>query len=174
MFTLADDEIVFGENDWITADILFDSEALVYNYDYTLILELAPDASEYPLGTDIKQIEVTIKRSLTFSDYGVGVFSSEAFGEEWEQPLLVADQAEVYRLPDLYEPEYPIDILFNGDGTVTVDPQPAWFYNDDYGDVYVMGTGTVENGIVTMQLEHYVASIDESFGVFTEILIMPQ
>jgi len=150
--------------------ISYDPSAMEFNTPYSLTLSI-PEQN-YPPGSAIETTTVTLVRPLTFSELGIGYFVSEAWGEEWDQPVLLADQAEVYQLPDLYEADVPINISVNG-STVTISPQKAWYYSDTYGWVYVRGTGTKTGKTLEMAIEHYIPSINYSFGEFAEILTLP-
>ncbi|MCG6187209.1 hypothetical protein [Maribellus maritimus] len=104
---------------------------------------------------------------------GTADFSSEAFEGAWSIELLKADLSEnltVYKAVDLYEEGYDIIIVVNGDN-VSVADQAAWF-SEDYGDVFVVGSGTVSGKVLTMSIEHYIPDVG-SYGAFTEILTLP-
>ena len=173
LFNISSTRIPFGENAWIPIEIAFEPSTLEYTRNYWIKIVLTDDESPYPLGTDIKETLVTIKRELTFFEFGEGFFVSEAWESEWIQPILLAQQAEVYRLPDLYEEGYSIDIFVKENGEIVLDPQPAWFYDNDYGDVYIKGTGFKEGNALTMEIEHYLPDTSNSFGVFLESLTLP-
>ena len=170
LFTLKSSSFSFGNEQLIPVKVFFDLEKLEFNYKYQITLTLADDPNLYPLKSDIKKTVVTIKRGLTYSEFGEGTFNSEAMDSIWTPSILLADQAEIYRLPDLYKKGYPVNILINKDGTVTVEEQAAWV--SDYGTVYIVGDGIKKDKTITMYLEHFVPD-EGSFGVFEEILILP-
>jgi len=173
LFSVSSTQLVFSGGEPAPIEITFDPKKLEYNFDYTLTFTLSEDAQEYPLGSDKKTTVVKIKRALTFSNLGTGTFISKFWEQEWEQEVLLADQTSIYRLPDLHEIGYPIDVILNDDGTVEVNPQPAW-YNDSYSeDVFVEGVGVIENNVLKMEIAHFIPSLG-SFGVFYEELILPE
>ena len=154
--------------------ITYDMGAMDFNTPYSIILTLS-EQPEYPFtggASFVTTTRVNVTRQLTFTNLGVGTFISEFDDYEWEQPVQLGVQAVVWRLPNLYDPDFHVDIIYNGDGTVTVRSQPAWMW--DY-PVEVRGTGVKEGNVITMQLQHWVPSIPppNSFGTFEEILILP-
>lgn len=120
---------------------------------------------------------VTIFRDYTFSSLGTGTFKSAAMAEEdeefatWEVEVQKADQTTWYKAIDLYGEGYNIVFKVNDANEVTVDSQPAWKHAS-YGEIYVSGKGTLENGIITVKLAHDVPDVG-SFGEFKEILYLP-
>jgi hypothetical protein len=153
-------------------EIAYNVEDLEYNTPYTVTLSVP--VQDYPRTNGlITTVTVEIRRPLTFSSIGTGVFLSEWLEEEKEQPVMLANQATIYRLLDLYDTGYHIDIIDNGDGTVTIESQPAWFDEEWEEDVNVVGTGTKVGNVITMQLDHYYPSDGWSFGVFEEVLTLP-
>ena len=159
-----------------TIVINYDIEKLDFNVPYTITLELSKQPN-YPF-TDgdsfVTTTRVNITRQLTFTTLGVGTFISDFDADEWEQPVQLGVQAVVWRLPNLYESGRAVDIIYNGDGTVTVRSQPAWTHSA--GIVEVRGTGVKVGNEITMQLQHWIPSIPppNSFGTFEEVLILPQ
>jgi len=155
-------------------EITYNIEDLEYNVPYKLTISIS-EQPDYPVEESlVSSVLVTVIRPLTFKSLGVGTFISEAFEDEWDQPVLLADQTPLYQLPNLYDNGYPINIIDNGDGTVTVELQPAWNYNATYGDVYVVGDGIKEGNVITLELEHILLSANYSFGAYEEILILPE
>ncbi|MEA4974862.1 MAG: hypothetical protein VB046_03925 [Paludibacter sp.] len=154
-------------------EITYDINNLEFNVPYKLEISI-PVQEGYALeGQLIDTVKVTVIRPLTFVELGVGSFTSASFEDTWEQLVLSANETPMYQLPDCFEKGKPINIVINGDGTVTIPEQAAWNYNAALGDVFVSGTGTVAGNVVTMNLEHVVKSINYSFGVFAEVLTLP-
>lgn len=137
---------------------------------YTIVLSI-PEQNYPVAGSLINSMSVNIARPLTFTEVGVGTFISDFFEEEWEQEVLLADQVAMYRLPNLYESGRAIDVVDNGDGTVSIASQHAWTHAT-HGAVHVEGTGTKTSTTITMALRHYVPGVG-SFGTFDEVLILP-
>lgn len=154
-------------------EITYDVEDLEYNVPYKVQISI-PAQEGYPVSNTLKEsVEVTIIRPLTFVELGMGSFTSASFEATWDQLVLSANETPMYQLPDCFEKGKPINIIINGDGTVTIPEQVAWNYSAALGDVYVDGTGTVAGNVVTMNLRHVLKSIPHSFGVFTEVLTLP-
>jgi hypothetical protein len=179
LFEVLSTQLHFVDENPVPIEITFDATKLEYNVDYSLTLTIPPDTEKYPLGSDSKTIAVKIRRALTFTSLGEGRFISELLEEEWEQEILSAVQKKMYRLPNLYRIGYPMDIQINEDETVTILPQSAW-YNNMFGDVYVEGTGVIDENSIKMQIDHYIKmqinpnipAINVSLGVFNEELIL--
>ena len=173
LFAVTSSTVSFGANTEPNAiEITYNVDDLEFNVDYHILISI-PEQTYAPK-TDVQTIDVKIVRPLTFNELGIGLFSSESFGEEWEQPVLLANEAPIYQLPDLFEADYNIHLILNEDNTVTVEPQPAWNYDADNGDVYVVGEGVKESNVITLTLEHIIWSIEYSFGAFEEILVLPE
>lgn len=120
---------------------------------------------------------ITIYRDHTFSLLGTGTFKSAAMAEEeedfatWEVEVQKADQTTWYKAMDLYEEGYNIVFKVNEANEVTVESQPAWKHAS-YGEIFVSGKGSLENGVITVKLAHDVPNVG-SFGEFKEILYLP-
>lgn len=120
---------------------------------------------------------VTIYRDYTFSPVGTGTFKSAAMAEEgedfatWEVEVQKADQITWYKAINLYEEGYNIVFKVNDANEVTVESQPAWKHAS-YGEIYVSGKGTLEEGVITVKLAHEVPDVG-SFGEYKEILYLP-
>lgn len=81
-----------------------------------------------------------------------------------------ANQVEWYKAISLYEEG--LDVVFKvNSNEVTVDSQPAWT-DATYGKVHVAGSGKLENGVITVKLEHSIPGVG-SYGSYNETLILP-
>ena len=171
------DVLTFGkEESVVNLEFTFDQSQMEYLVDYQINISIDEEnstASLSPLSTAVSSLQLTIKRALTFNSIGACLFQSEFNEGESDVEVFLAEQAEVYRLTDLYEEGYSVDILVEGTN-VTVLDQPGWFYSSSYGEVYIKGSGVLEDGILKMNVEHYLPSISYSFGIFQEWLILPQ
>lgn len=147
--------------------------------EFEINLSLSNDISISPAGTST--MKVTASRKLTYKPIGESIFTSEAFGEDdgtrlsWPVDTYKAEEADIYLLEKPYGKGYDIKIVVL-DGKATVPGQKAWFYNDSYGAVYVRTTEPfdVEDGVIDMELEHYLPSISYSFGKFHETVELPK
>jgi len=115
----------------------------------------------------------TYKASFKYTSLGAGDFVSEAWGEEWsvDVQMLEVGSLTIYKLKDLYEDGYDVTIMVTGD-VITIAPQPAWYYDDELGDAYIQGSGTVSGNVFSMTIEHYLPD-EFSYGDFSEILTLP-
>lgn len=154
-------------------EITYNMNDLEYNVPYKLDISIPVQEGYAVEGQLIDTVRVTVIRPLTFVELGVGSFTSASFEATWDQLVLSANETPMYQLPDCFEKGKPINIIINGDGTVTIPEQVAWNYSAALGDVYVDGTGTVAGNVVTMNLRHVLKSIPHNFGVFTEVLTLP-
>lgn len=143
--------------------------------NYRLAITL--DESLAPMDAKSTKV-VTIYRDYTYSAIGTGTLTSEFFGDaagnpavgefEWEK----ADQTTWYRALSLYDEGYDVIFKVASDGkTVTVDEQAITSDISGYGTAYVAGSGTLENGVITVTLEFTVSA--GSFGTAKEKLTLP-
>ena len=117
--------------------------------------------------------KTTYKASFQYTSIGAGTFNSMFFEDEWSvdiEKLEVGDLV-LYKTKGLYEDGYDITIIVDGEN-VTVDGQPAWYYDDEYGEVYVSGSGTISGKVVTLSLTHYIPDV-YAWDPATEVLTLP-
>jgi hypothetical protein len=151
-------------------EITYDFESLDYNVPYKVEISI-PAQDGYAVEDQlVETVEITIVRPLTFSPIGTGLFVSAFFEESWEQPVSLAEQAEVYQCPGLYATGYDVNFMVDG-STVTVPEQFGWKHST-YGDISIQGTGTKEGNVLTVSIEHFVPGLG-SFGAETEVLTLP-
>ena len=114
----------------------------------------------------------TYKASFEYTPIGTGFFVSELFENSWDVDIkkLEVGSLTLYKAAGLYETGNDITIIVEGNN-ITINDQLAW-YSEDYGDVYIVGSGTIEGKVMTMVIEHYVPDLG-SYGEFTEILTLP-
>ena len=114
----------------------------------------------------------TYKASFEYTPIGSGTFTSEFFEGEWTVNIekLEVGSLILYKAKALYESGNDIIIIVDGENA-TIAEQKAW-YSEDYGDVYVTGTGTLSGKVLTMTLEHLVPNFG-TWGDFTEVLTLP-
>lgn len=140
-------------------------------YAVTLLL---PEEETALGGTQAKKI--TIEKDYTYTSLGMGSIESASMAEEgeeyatWDVEILKADQTTWYKAVDLFEEGKTIILKVDQNNKVTVDKQAAWT-DPGYGVVSVAGKGKLENGIMTLKLEHTVSA--GSFGEYTEIIHLP-
>lgn len=115
----------------------------------------------------------TYKASFEYTPIGSGIFTSAFYEDEWTvdiQKLVVGDLT-LYKVKGLYEAGYDITIVVQGEN-VSVEGQAAWYYDDDYGEVYVSGNGTANGKVLTMSLVHYIPDVYD-WDAATEVLTLP-
>lgn len=110
---------------------------------------------------------------LDFTSIGNATFDSPFWGEVLQPEIYEASlgSVKVYKAVGLYESGY--DIIFLVDGTtVTVNDQPAWYYDDEYGDVYVSGSGTIDGDVLNVTLTHFIPDV-YAWDSSVEVLTLP-
>jgi hypothetical protein len=117
--------------------------------------------------------KTTYKASFQYTSIGTGTFNSMFFEDEWSVDIekLEVGNLVLYKTKGLYEDGYDITIIVDGEN-VTVDGQPAWYYDDEYGEVYVSGSGTISGKVVTLSLTHYIPDV-HAWDPATEVLTLP-
>lgn len=116
----------------------------------------------------------TANIKLDYTNVGAGNFVSEFFEDEWPVNLLKADLGNnviLYKAKNLYDDGYDVVLVVNG-SNVTVSEQPAWYYDDEYGEVYVTGEGTISGKEITLSLTHFIPDVYE-WDAATEVLTLP-
>lgn len=117
--------------------------------------------------------QTTYKASFKYTPIGEGTFTSEFYEDEWtvEIEKLEVGNIVLYKARALYESGYDITIIVDGEN-VTVNGQPAWYYDDEYGEVYISGSGTISGKNLTMSLTHYIPDV-YAWDPATEVLMLP-
>ncbi len=117
--------------------------------------------------------QTTYKASFKYTPIGTGTFESSFFGDVWSVDIekLEVGNITLYKVKDLYESGYDITIIVEGN-IVTIDEQPAWYYDDEYGDVYISGSGIVEGKVLTISIEHFIPDVG-GWDPETEVLTLP-
>lgn len=136
-------------------------------FDFNLSLNDATVSEFYGTTT----YKATLK--LDFTAIGAAIFDSPFWGEVLYPEMYEASlgPVQLYKAIGLYESGY--DIIFIVDGsTVTVNGQSAWYYDDEYGEVYVTGNGTIEDNVMTLTLTHYIPDV-YAWDPSVEVLTLP-
>lgn len=156
------------------------------NYNVVLALDETQAIADAAAMT---QKVVTVFRDYTFTTIGMGTYISTFFVADYDGdgkpdgPLIMevevqkADQANIYKVVDLYETGY--DVRFQvadepdskGRYRVTVARQAALSDLSGYGTTYVAGSGLLQNGVIEIPLEFTVSA--GSFGSASETLYLP-
>ncbi|WP_372946741.1 hypothetical protein [Mariniphaga sp.] len=135
------------------------------NYVFNLTLT-GDNASEFYNKT-------SYRASFRYTPIGTGTFTSVFFDDEWPVDLekLEVGNLTLYKAKALYETGYDITIVVEGEN-VTVNDQAAWYYDDEYGEVFITGTGTINGKTITMSLTHFIPDV-YAWDPETEVLTLP-
>ncbi len=158
------------------AQIGFNIDDLEAGQEYSVSIAIE-ESKLSPSGTDI--ITVNISRKLTFELLGTGVWQSQLFGQAWYQPVYKAQEANVYRLPDLFYEGYPIVFSLSEDGNELTgwSIQPIGYDTGTYGMLYFAAAGMVRNGNTLEFPMRGVVEYNGGWGVlysgFSEFLQLP-
>lgn len=147
IFTLSSSTISFNEGDHISyAELNFDLNSLGATTTYNITLSIQDETKVSVSGEG--SIKVVVKRQLTWTSFGTGVFTSQFFGQSWPQTIEKAAEGNIYRLVDCYYEGYPIVFSLSDDGQQLVawDIQATGYTNSTYGMVYFAATGMTREG----------------------------
>lgn len=151
---------------------------IISGRNYKIVVSM--DLTEATANIDnISSKVVTIFRDYTYSSLGQGVFQSEAMADvgedysEWQVEVYKADQISWYKAIAPYEEGKDVVFKVNSANEVTVEAQPAWT-DAQYGGVYIAGTGTLKDGVITVKVEFTLPEAGLAFsGTYKEVLILP-
>lgn len=178
IFTLTSANINFKDGENVSyIELNFGSiDRLGATSKYTISLSV-DEGDLSPSGEGVLKLQA--QRQLTWEDYGVGMYTSELFGESWEQPIEKAKEGNIFRLPDCITTGYPLVFTLSDDGQDLVgwDIQPIGYKHSTYGMVYYAAEGMVRNGN-TLQFPMvgavvYNGSFAALYTGFTETLELP-
>lgn len=112
---------------------------------YTITI---PEEDSYVYGSP--KVTVNIKRDYTWLNIGTGYYASQLFGEGWDQPVLKAKEANIYKLEDCITKGYPIMFTLSDDNQELIgwDPQPTGYDKTNYGMLYFAAAGMERKGNV--------------------------
>ena len=150
-------------------------------FKYPNIEDFLGEVYEFSLAIDPTQAAITgndvvtikAQRKLTENPLGMCILSSEWDGDEWPTEICnTVESPNYYILPDVYVKNKDLCFTMVGD-EITIDDQDVDTY-PGYGAIYLINaTGTKEGNVITITGEFYLAAIDYSFGVCTEIITLP-
>lgn len=131
--------------------------------------------------SQLNSIEVSAQRRLTFNKTGTGTFSTSFFGNEDGTPSLMnivvekAEEANVYRLLDVYETGYPIIFSVDDNGNIlSFGEQETGYVHPTYGMIFVSFVDAKRTGnTYDFTLQFLVPGVG-SFGAFEESIQMPE
>ena len=135
IFSLKNPKVAFNNGEAVTyAEVNFasiDDLGATSKYEITLTLTNEEQLSPSKVNT----ITVVVGRKLTWKNIGVGVYTSEIFGDSWDQPVEKAEEGNVYRLPDCIFEGYPIIFSLSDDGQSLAgwDKQAIGYVHPTYG-----------------------------------------
>lgn len=138
---------------------------------YTIAI---PEEDSYVYGSP--KVTVNIKRDYTWLNIGTGYYTSQLFGEGWDQPVLKAKEANIYKLEDCITKGYPIMFTLSDDNQELI---PTGYDKTDYGMLYFAAAGMERKGnVLSFPMQGLVVLDGGKWGVlyqgFTETLEMPE
>lgn len=180
LFTLNNSNVAFAKGEAVSyAELNFGSvDKMSATGKYEIILTITDESILSP--SQCGKITITAQRRLTWEDYGTGVYSSELFGQEWEQPILKAKEGNIYKLPDCITEGYPLVFTLSDDGQSLVnwEMQPTGYKHATYGMVYFTPTGMQRQGNALMFAMRGAVAVEGGYGIlysgFTETLELPE
>lgn len=165
------------------------------SYEYTLTLSDDDVATvDETIGHPITEATVVVECDYTWQLVATGTYQSPYnFETEWAQEIYQAEEdPSVYKfnLASMADtggiPMYDMKLTIDDEGKIIVPFQKGWVY-PGYGDVYVAGnfnddiysddpsyiagSWDKENGVMTMYLFHYLASIGYAFGTIPDYFV---
>lgn len=145
------------------------------NYNVVLALN---DSILSPAG--VGEINVTVKRQLTWEYIGDGTYATQLFGEQWTQPVYKAKEGPIYRLPDCIFAGYPLVFSLTEDlnDLAGYDIQPIGYSDATYGMLYYRPSQFVRSGDILIWvmdgLVVYNGGWGRLYSGFQEMLLMPE
>ena len=165
VFTLKSSNIAFAKGEAVGyAELVFGSiDDLSATGKYEIVLTIDDKDALSPSKSG--EITVTAQRKLTWEDYGTGIYTSELFGQAWEQPILKAKEGNIYKLPD-------------GQTLVNWDLQATGYKHATYGMVYFTPTDMQRQGNKLLFAMRGAVAVEGGYGIlysgFTETLELPE
>ena len=177
VFTLTNATVTF-EDGKASTDIVItyaDINELAAGTTYKLTLSFAEENAS---PSKVNSIKVSAQRKLTWKQIGTGVFSSEFFADEdgtlatWEQPIEKAEEANVYRLPDVYFTGYPLIFSVDDAGNISMSDQESGYVYGSYGMIMIaFEQAKIEGNTYMFALDFYLPGIYD-FGTYIETFEM--
>ena len=165
VFTLTNATATF-EDGKASTDLVItyaDINELAAGTTYKLTLSFAEENAS---PSKVNSITVSAQRKLTWKQIGVGVYTCEFWEEAWEQPIEKAEEANVYRLPDVYYSGYPLIFSVDDAGNVSMGAQESGYVHSTYGMIWVaMADFKVEGQNYMFALNWHVPGLG-SFGTY--------
>lgn len=167
LFTLANAAVTFEDGKAAT-DIVInydDINALAAGTTYKLTLSFAEENAS---PSNVNSITVSAQRKLTFKQVGVGIFTTEFFEASWEQTLEKAEEANVYRLPDVYFSGYHLVFSVDDAGNISMSDQESGYVYSPYGMIMVaLEDAKIEGNTYMFALDFYLPDVHD-FGTCVE------
>lgn len=180
VFTLKSSNIAFAKGEAVRyVELAFgsiDDLSATGKYEITLTIDDKNALSPSKSG----KITVTAQRKLTWEDYGTGIYTSELFGQSWEQPILKAKEGNIYKLPDCITEGYPMVFTLSEDGQTLMnwDLQATGYKHATYGMVYFTPTDMQRQGNKLLFAMRGAVAVEGGYGIlysgFTETLELPE
>ncbi len=151
--------------------------------EYTATLTLSDadiETTDPVIGNPIYTTTVTVASDYTWTELGTGYYYSELFGEGWDQPILKAVEANVYKMPDCVYKGYDLKFELSADGNslVAFNPQPMGYKHATYGMVYFYAEEMARKGntisFPMYGLVMYNGRLATLWSGFTETVVLPE
>ena len=164
--------------------VAVNEENIVMGTAYTVNYAFAVDSvnfteANYSISGNSSHV-ISIKKDYTWVSLGVGVYTSQLFGESWEQPVLYAkEQPNRYRLPDCIYTGYPFEFVLSEDGQELVEwePQATGYKDSTYGMMYYYPQAMQRDGknlyFDMLGLVVYNGGLATLYSGFVETLVLP-
>ena len=183
------DSVVFADGEG-HADLEIGIKGMATGSTYTFTVAI--DTTVVPLASmiadsakytkeGIAMTEVSLTLDYTWMPLGTGKYTSQLFGDAWEQDVEYAKEIpNMYRLPDCIYEGYPFVFTLSEDGKelLTWDPQPTGYDQTSYGMLYFAAAGMVREGNVLQFPMYGLVVYNGGWGTlysgFTETLELPK
>lgn len=139
----------------------------------SLILGLTPNTNYYYRAYALNASGIAYGEVKTFNSgeppVFAGIFESVFFEDSWPVEVEMVPDINYYNVREMYDTGYDIRLQVSNT-SVTIASQPAW-YNPNYGDVYIQGSGTFDGKVFTLKIQHSVPGVG-SWAATTEVLTL--
>ncbi|WP_291527973.1 hypothetical protein [Bacteroides sp. UBA939] len=179
IFTLSSSTIAFAQGNAVGyAELRFSMDDLSATDKYTIVLTIDDENALSP--AQCGEITVSAQRKLTWENYGTGIYTSQLFGDAWEQPIQKAKEGNIYRLPDCIMEGYPFVFTLSDDNQKLVNwgLQPTGYRDATYGMMYYSPTGMERQGNALLFAMRGLVAVPGGYAAlysgFTEVLELPE
>jgi hypothetical protein len=133
-FTLSNPQVQFAAGESVAYAVITyeDINKLGVGVTYLLTLNLTDEAQVS--AAKVNQIRVQAARKLTYTLVKKdATFTSEFYEASWKVDVYKAQEADVYRIPDLWETGFPFIFIVEADNKISFGTQPIGYVDSTYG-----------------------------------------